>query len=1761
MRRIGFIFVLISLCAAAFAVPADVHWQLFYQPDGTALELCLVGDEYERHYEGRDGYVYERREDGFWDRISKLDSEQRIASRRSASPFARRPRRAGEVNLAPRGLVILVNYSDISFDASNDLAGMTDMLNGENYTYEDATGSARRYFIDQSDGQYAPQFDVVGPVTLDHPRSYYGANSGSSLDVNASQMAVDACIKADEAGADFTLYDNNKDGTVDFVFIMFADKGEADGGPAESIWPHNWYVRTGAKKTCVVDGLYIDNYACAAEKNGRTGNRAGIGTFCHEFGHVIGLPDYYDTKSGINYSNHLTPRYWSIMDIGTYLNYGKTPPNYSAHDRYFMGWNTPVNLGTEEQRVTLNPLGQEGYVTYQVTASGQLVSARKEETVYYIECREKIGWDRYLPGHGMLIWQVKYSSSSWRNNSPNNTAYAPRYTILSATGSTTDIGTSSDSYPGKMEVTYRQLTANRTVSDITEENQQVSFVYNRTRKTVILTSESMLSLDDQTSASSPSFTVTGSFKDANGESYKARIQVLSSVYAGNYTSTNISLANSWLEQGGVRKSPTGVSGKVTISGQNLYHIDLSLTIDEFTTYRVVGDFKVSIAEPVQHTLDVNCSEGGAVTLLATDYTSKTNTGSYAEGTSVQLLPAPDKGWLFSAWGGKDANLVQSSGGIYRVTMGANDLALDAAFVRQSCEVRSACSPADKGSVTVRLGGNTLTSGSDVPYMTQVTFEAAAKDSYRFDGWNDGDITNPRTITVTGDTLLTALFSYVIPEPENHTVTVASSSYGQVRLRSINTKDNINIGTYLEGTTVILNPEPATGYQFAGWTGPDASQVTTGNDVYTIVIGRQDYSLDVQWTKREYAVTVESSPGGSGSTTVTADGKVIEDGQTVPYLTSVVVSATAAKGWTFSHWSDNENANPRNIQIKDALSLTAYFVRQNYTLTAAVSPEEKAYIDVTANGTAVSDLHAIPFETSLMLAVRPVQGWQFEQWNDGNADNPRTCTVTGDVSLTAEVARRLFTVSGKASPVNDGVVTMRVDSKVIPDGTALPYETEVVFEAVPAKSYRFDGWSDGETVNPRTVTLTDNLSLTALFSYVVPEPEIHTITVGASAYGQITLRSADKDDNVNSGTYKEGTTVMLVPQPAEGYELEGWQGKDAAAVKEDKGFYTIVIGKQDYELEAVWKKKSYPVTVSFSPDGKGSVALVADGNAITNGDKVEYGATVTLQVTPATGWKFTRWSDDETANPRNIQVKDAIDLTAQFERQTYSLTVSVSPAGKADVAMTAQGGGNMDPAAIPFETEMALTVTPVEGWQFDKWSDADRKNPRIISMTADMALTAGMIRRNYIVTSAVSPAGKGSVRLTVDGAQVDDGQLPYGTEAVFEAVPVAGWRFAGWSDGETANPRTVTVTATVGITAVMVREQYSVQTATLPAGKGEVDVTVNQTAVQSGQKADFESSVRMNAVPVEGWRFDGWSDGETVNPRTFILTQDTVMTARFSRKQYMLQTSASPSDKGTVIATANGKPLDSETQLEYETVVQLYASASANCHFVCWSDSVTDNPRMITLTRNMAYQAIFARDDIDYLSIREDGDSLYYDNMSAYEDAKVRLVVIERTIKANTYSTFCLPFDVTDLTSTDLCGSVLQFVSATGDAEVGMTLHFTFATEIKAGVPYLLLATDSIVNPFFKNVTMRGFESKTLRGGTVEFRSVVRPVHLMNMGKSVAAFRNNVVYYPNQTTGMYLNAFRAYFYIPGRATAPIRRINILSSDELPQEDSDAGQTTD
>ena len=299
------------MAVSLWAVPAYRGWQTKTLPDGSTVELRQVGDEFFHYWEDKNGVQYVNDDVKGWQKAEKNAVQSEVSKAMRASrkynqqDMSQPMRKVGKLNMAPRGLVILVNFSDVAFDSKNTRQAMWDMMNSENYTYSGATGSTREYYRAQSNGQYVPDFDVVGPYTLSHNRAYYGANDESGSDVLAGDMVVEACKLADADGVDFTKYNNDGNSYVDFVYIIYAGAGEADSDVEDAIWPHNWSLAgcryyhycTYTQAQRKVDGLYINDYACSGElMYGQAGTRCGIGTVAHEFGHVLGLPDYYVTS-------------------------------------------------------------------------------------------------------------------------------------------------------------------------------------------------------------------------------------------------------------------------------------------------------------------------------------------------------------------------------------------------------------------------------------------------------------------------------------------------------------------------------------------------------------------------------------------------------------------------------------------------------------------------------------------------------------------------------------------------------------------------------------------------------------------------------------------------------------------------------------------------------------------------------------------------------------------------------------------------------------------------------------------------------------------------------------------------------------------------------------------------------------------------------------------------------------------------------------------------------------------------------------------------------------------------------------------------------------------------------------------------------------------------------------------------------------------------------------------------------------------------
>ena len=494
MKKVVTMMLLCGLSLAAYAVPAKRGWQTRTQADGTTIEVQQFGDEFYHYMLNRDGKQV-REVNGMYVEVGDAPSKE-VARARRAKGVARRQRKdvGTEPNLAPKGVVILANFSNKSMQSSHTQAVFDELCNSLNCTVNDGYPSAGQYFADQSNGTYRPQFDVFGPVNLSRNVAYYGTDKpgqDEGDDQHATDAVVEACILANEQ---FTInwadYDSDSDGYVDFVYVIYAGKGQADGGTSETIWPHNWSVESARQSgyctytatQCRVGGKKLDNYAMSGEISGSS--LGGIGTLCHEFGHVMGLPDLYDTDYGTNYENNLTPNDWNIMDGGSYNGDGHCPPNYDPWEKDFFGWLTPINLGNTGQNLTLYANGTENQQTYQINASGTYVGPTTSGLRYYIENRQAVGWDAPLTGHGLLIWKVNFNASAWENNAPNNsnTSGAPLYTVVSATGTKIGWDGSTDNcpkntFPGSGKKTSWTGVSSKPLLNITESNQVVTLTY------------------------------------------------------------------------------------------------------------------------------------------------------------------------------------------------------------------------------------------------------------------------------------------------------------------------------------------------------------------------------------------------------------------------------------------------------------------------------------------------------------------------------------------------------------------------------------------------------------------------------------------------------------------------------------------------------------------------------------------------------------------------------------------------------------------------------------------------------------------------------------------------------------------------------------------------------------------------------------------------------------------------------------------------------------------------------------------------------------------------------------------------------------------------------------------------------------------------------------------------------------------------------------------------------------------------------------
>ena len=511
MKRLLLAVMLCVGMLSVWAVPAKRISIEVKQPDGTVLTLTQGGDEFFSYLLTEDGVMVKRMNDAYYyaqlvedrimpsARLAHASSErsveedrfvkalpsmeqmhrammqdearaQRVRAARTPQKVAEVPAQ-GEVHVP----VLLVQYSDVKFAFSDAKEAFEGHINGDDYKDEGGYGSVKEYFEDQSEGKFMPKFEIIGPVTLSNKMEYYGGNDESGNDKNARKMVEEACRLAN-AEADFSKFDNNGDGYVDIVYVIYAGYGEASNVNEleNTIWPHQWQLASPLS----LDGVQISKYACNNALDGWQGNNMdGIGTFCHEFSHCLGLPDFYPTDG----SNGFGMESWSLMHYGNYSNNGHTPCGYTGYEKDFLGWKELVVIDSS-QDVSLRAISEGG-------SAYKIVNDLNPDEYYVVENRQRTKWDEYVPAEGMLVIHVDYKASDWQNNIVNNSPSHQRMTIIPADNKLTKESQSGDTYPGTSKNTALTATSTPTakvyvgelmgkdITDISMNNGVVTFSF------------------------------------------------------------------------------------------------------------------------------------------------------------------------------------------------------------------------------------------------------------------------------------------------------------------------------------------------------------------------------------------------------------------------------------------------------------------------------------------------------------------------------------------------------------------------------------------------------------------------------------------------------------------------------------------------------------------------------------------------------------------------------------------------------------------------------------------------------------------------------------------------------------------------------------------------------------------------------------------------------------------------------------------------------------------------------------------------------------------------------------------------------------------------------------------------------------------------------------------------------------------------------------------------------------------------------------
>lgn len=446
MKKIIFVIFISMICAftyKAVAIPASPYPVKYVLPDGQTIMIQIQGDEYFHWVSTTDGYTLLLNAEGYYEyavadpdgnlvcsgvrahdmalRMDELSFLQALPKNLSFSEnqlnMSRQLRKISDEARAKRKvpsvgdlklLLLLVQFQDTVFkpqlyNSTNPQQAFTDLMNQPGYHKDGFTGSIYDYFYDNSCGKMKIHTDVYGPYTASRKLKYYGEDLGSHPCPYAQELIKEAIDSAYAQGVNFSDYDNDKDGILDGLYVIYAGTDQSQTTNKIELWAHEAYFETGPY---TVGDVKIEQYSCSSElwKGAKRFGISGIGPIAHEFSHSLGIMDYYDTDKEVN-GSAMDPTCWDLMALGSHNNEGRTPPIHNGYSREKLGWQKVKEINTAGIVVLPKPIAGDSN-TMQTYKINTFRGAGEDAEYFLFENRQLAKWDSGLPKAGLLVWKI-----------------------------------------------------------------------------------------------------------------------------------------------------------------------------------------------------------------------------------------------------------------------------------------------------------------------------------------------------------------------------------------------------------------------------------------------------------------------------------------------------------------------------------------------------------------------------------------------------------------------------------------------------------------------------------------------------------------------------------------------------------------------------------------------------------------------------------------------------------------------------------------------------------------------------------------------------------------------------------------------------------------------------------------------------------------------------------------------------------------------------------------------------------------------------------------------------------------------------------------------------------------------------------------------------------------------------------------------------------------------------------------------------------